>query len=145
MKDNQASFTAMKIAYMRAYHAIHSNPKIFDDFLACDLVPEEKRALIEQHLNCDNLMQATISLLSRARYTEDTLEKAIRRGVKQYVILGAGMDTFAFRRSELMERLEVFEIDHPATQEFSLSLDGLRFMLFFQFAMLINFSFCNPC
>ena len=65
-------------------------------------------------------MQTTISLLSRARYTEDTLEKAIRQGVKQYIILGAGMDTFAFRRPDLMERLEVFEIDHPATQEFKL-------------------------
>ncbi len=120
MKDNQASFTAMMIAYMRAYHAIHNNPKIFDDFLAYDLIPEEKRALIEQHLNCDNLMQITNSPLSRARYTEDTLEKAIRQGVKQYVILGAGMDTFAFRRPDLMERLEVLEIDHPATQEFKL-------------------------
>jgi O-methyltransferase involved in polyketide biosynthesis len=59
-------------------------------------------------------MQAT-NVIGRARYTEDTLEKAIKSGVKQYVILGAGMDTFAFRRPDLMERLEVFEIDHPAT------------------------------
>ena len=50
MKDNQASFTALMIAYMRAYHSIHENPKIFDDFLAYDLIPEEKRALIEQYL-----------------------------------------------------------------------------------------------
>jgi len=134
MKENQASFTALMVAYMRAYHAIHNNPKIFDDFLAYDLIPEEKRALIEQHftgttqLNSSEgtasrsdqktlsayLMQAT-NVIGRARYTEDTLEKAIKSGVKQYVILGAGMDTFAFRRPDLMERLEVFEIDHPAT------------------------------
>lgn len=120
MNENQASFTAMMIAYMRAYHAMNDTDKIFDDFLAYDLIPEEKRILIEQHLNCDNLMQTTNSPLSRARYTEDTLEKAIKQGVKQYVILGAGMDTFAFRRPDLMERLEVFEIDHPATQEFKL-------------------------
>ena len=50
MKDNQASFTAMSVAYMRAYHAIHATDKIFDDFLAYDLIPEENRALIEQHL-----------------------------------------------------------------------------------------------
>ena len=56
--------------------------------------------------------------LSRARYTEDSLEAAIKQGVRQYVILGAGMDTFAFRRKELMEQLQVFEVDHPATQEF---------------------------
>ena len=50
MKENQASFTAMLVAYMRAYHSIHATDKIFDDFLAYDLIPEEKRALIEQHL-----------------------------------------------------------------------------------------------
>ena len=48
MKENQASFTAMAVAYMRAYHSIHATDKIFDDFLAYDLIPEEKRALIEQ-------------------------------------------------------------------------------------------------
>jgi methyltransferase (TIGR00027 family) len=148
MKDNQGSFTAMRVAYMRAYHAIHATDKIFDDFLAYHLISEEKRALIEQHfeqyftgytqLNCSEyaasfsdmittsepLMQATYKsvsfLSSRARYVEDALDKAIRQGVKQYVILGAGMDTFAFRQPEIMEHLEVFEFDHPATQEFKL-------------------------
>jgi len=42
MKENQASFTALMVAYMRAYHSTHETPKIFDDFLAYDLVPEEK-------------------------------------------------------------------------------------------------------
>jgi len=56
--------------------------------------------------------------VSRARYTEDSLVEAVRKGVKQYVILGAGMDTFAFRCPELMEKLRVFEVDHPATQAF---------------------------
>jgi methyltransferase (TIGR00027 family) len=57
---------------------------------------------------------------SHARYAEDALEKAVRQGVKQYVILGAGMDTFAFRRPEMMKHLEVFEVDHPSTQKFKL-------------------------
>jgi len=65
-------------------------------------------------------LPGTNSVVSRARYTEDNLEEAIRQGVKQYVILGAGMDTFAFRLPDLMERLRVFEIDHPHTQEFKL-------------------------
>jgi O-methyltransferase involved in polyketide biosynthesis len=55
MKDNQASFTAMTVAYMRAYHSKHDTQKIFDDFLAYDLIPEEKRGLIEQHLIEQNL------------------------------------------------------------------------------------------
>ncbi len=67
--------------------------------------------------------------LSRSRYTEDQLEAAIASaspthsvghdvlpGMRQYVILGAGFDTFAFRRPDLLDRLEVFEVDHPATQ-----------------------------
>jgi len=145
MKENQASFTAMSVAYMRAYHSMYDTPKIFNDFLAYDLIPEEKRALIEQHLieqyvtwdqqlsdtenaaslydritTSESLIQAINNVISRARYTEDTLEEAFRQGVKQYVILGAGMDTFAFRRPEMMAELEVFEVDHPATQEFKL-------------------------
>lgn len=59
--------------------------------------------------------------LSRARYAEDSLEEAIRQGVQQYVILGAGMDTFAFRRPDMLEQLQVFEVDHPATQAFKRS------------------------
>ncbi len=139
MKENQASFSAMTTAYIRAYHSMNDTLKIFDDFLAYRLIPQEVRELIEQGLTKEkqfndsertapisdqtttfaSLMKAT-NVLSRARYTEDTLEKVVKQGVKQYVILGAGMDTFAFRRPELMERLEVFEVDHPATQNFKL-------------------------
>ena len=50
MKDNQVSFTALSVAYMRAYHTMHDTTKIFDDFLAYHMIPEEKRELIEQHL-----------------------------------------------------------------------------------------------
>jgi methyltransferase (TIGR00027 family) len=58
------------------------------------------------------------NVLSRSRYTEDNLEQAVKQGVRQYVILGAGLDTFAFRRSDLLRQLQVFEVDHPATQAF---------------------------
>jgi methyltransferase (TIGR00027 family) len=146
MKDNQVSFTSLLVAYMRAYHTMHDTQKIFDDFLAYDLIPKEKRELIEQHLiedysdldtklngskhttslldniaSSSRFMQGINGVTSRARYTEDILEKIVGQGVKQYVILGAGMDTFAFRRPDLMEYLDVFEIDHPATQEFKLN------------------------
>jgi methyltransferase (TIGR00027 family) len=137
MKEKDASFTAMMTAYMRAYHSMHATNKVFDDFLAYRLLPNEKRALIEQYLigeeqlessfrteSCseqtDNLMSLIPTVISRARYTEDTLEKAVKQGVKQYVILGAGLDTFAFRQPEMMECLEVFEVDHPATQGFKI-------------------------
>jgi methyltransferase (TIGR00027 family) len=122
MKENQVSFTAMMTAYMRSYHAMYITPKIFDDFLAYSLIPEERRILIEQNIpeaSRINRLKNT-NIISRARYAEDALEKAVKQGIKQYVILGAGLDTFAFRRPEMMGKLEVFEIDHPATQEFKL-------------------------
>lgn len=139
MKENQASLTSIVTAYMRAYHSKYAANKIFDDFLAYDLIPGDKRELIEQYFVLDKQLNTpesksgsdstnvlpslkkTSIIICRARYTEDTLEKAVNQGVKQYVILGAGLDTFAFRRPDLMEQLEVFEVDHPATQGFKLN------------------------
>jgi methyltransferase (TIGR00027 family) len=56
------------------------------------------------------------SVLARARYAEDRLAKAVERGVRQYVLVGAGLDTFAFRRTDMRQRLQVFELDHPQSQ-----------------------------
>jgi len=56
--------------------------------------------------------------LARARYTDDRLSAALARGVRQYVLVGAGLDTCAFRRPDLHRPLRVFEVDHPATQAF---------------------------
>jgi methyltransferase (TIGR00027 family) len=139
MQDNQVSKTALGTAFMRAYHATHDHPKIFDDFLAHQMITEtEYRESEARHLKAfqkfDPDRAATYSdprlaladwmqnagapaiVLSRAQYTENNLEAAVSAGVKQYVILGAGMDTFAFRRPDLLERLTVFEVDHPGTQ-----------------------------
>jgi len=120
MNENQVSNTSLWTAYMRAYHCIHATDKIFDDFLAYDLVPEDVREQIEQQIIPEVFLPATNNIVTRARYTEDILEEAIRQGVNQYVILGAGMDTFALRRQDLMENLKVFEIDQPTTQDFKL-------------------------
>ncbi|MHB8918499.1 MAG: class I SAM-dependent methyltransferase [Desulfocucumaceae bacterium] len=67
------------------------------------------------------LIPSASHTLSRSRYTEDALEESVREGVQQFVILGAGMDTFAFRRPEMLGQLRVFEVDHPATQAFKRS------------------------
>jgi methyltransferase (TIGR00027 family) len=134
------SFTALLTAYARAYHATHDELKIFDDFLAHHLFTEEERTYFGQGLAeslkfldperaaaCPDQatalawymrLQGGPVTLSRSRYTEDSLETAVRQGVRQYVILGAGLDTFAFRRPEMLKQLQVFEIDHPATQAF---------------------------
>lgn len=140
MDADQVSKTALGTAFMRAYHAAHDHPRIFDDFLAQHLLTaEELRVIEERHLAAFQRFDpagaascldragalacwmrgggAPAIVFSRARYSEDLLESAVRQqGVKQYVILGAGMDTFALRRPDLSARLRVFEVDHPGTQ-----------------------------
>lgn len=55
-------------------------------------------------------------IISRSRYTEDKLEAAMRNGVREYVLLGAGFDTFALRRPDLLGMLNMYEVDHPLSQ-----------------------------
>lgn len=141
MEEGQFSRTALSTAYMRAYHARHDDPKIFDDYLAYHLLTDEIRATLAKHLarplhhidperfaSCPDQatalawsMQAMAVppiVLGRTRYAEDSLNEAVGQGVQQYVILGAGLDTFAFRRTEMLSQLQVFEVDHPDTQAY---------------------------
>lgn len=62
--------------------------------------------------------QAASGVLARARFNEEQLDAAFARGVAQYVILGAGLDTFAWRRPDLADQIQIFELDHPSSQEF---------------------------
>ncbi|MZP28567.1 SAM-dependent methyltransferase [Heliobacterium undosum] len=138
MTIHRSSITALMSAYVRAYHSKRDANPIFDDFFAERLFTVEERSSIESNLvaalpffdpervtSCPDAdaalslviraMNAT-TVISRARYTEDVLAKMVHEGVQQYVILGAGMDTFALRRSDMLGQIEVFELDHPATQ-----------------------------
>lgn len=136
--NDKGSVTALVTAFSRAYHSQHAAGKIFDDGLAAKMFSEEALAFFEKSVAeslkffdpelaaaCATPAEALETVmriqnapvtLSRSRYTEECLDKAAAEGVGQYVILGAGMDTFAFRRPELLESLEVFEVDHPSTQ-----------------------------
>lgn len=138
MAERQAGITALITAYARAYHATHDSPKIFDDFMADQLYTEAEHIQFDRNLaervkltapefaaaHPDQESQLAWTMqtmhgpvtLSRSRFTEDRLEEAIKQGLQQYVILGAGFDTFAFRRPELLPKLQVFEVDHPVTQ-----------------------------
>jgi methyltransferase (TIGR00027 family) len=138
MVENQAGVTALVTAYARAYHATHDSPLIFNDFLADQFYTREEHVAFDHHL-AQRLKQIAPELeaqhpdqaaalavvmqlhhgpvtLSRSRYAEDSLGEALWERIEQYVILGAGFDTFAFRRPDLADRLQVFEVDHPATQ-----------------------------
>ena len=113
------SRTAVVTAVARALYRDEPGPVILDDDLALRLAGEEGLALAERlrtELPRSHVLAFCRWMCIRSRFTEDLVERAISRGVGQYVILGAGLDSFAYRRSDLMDRLRVFEVDHPASQ-----------------------------
>lgn len=136
MEPAKPSLTALITAFSRAHHALHDEPKIFHDYLARELFAPEELAFLAHNIAksleffepeaaaaCPDEASALAKVmrlqngpitLSHSRYAEEALAAAVERGVRQYVILGAGLDTFAFRRPDLA--LEIFEVDHPATQ-----------------------------
>lgn len=115
MINGQPSATAHRVAIRRAAHQLLDKPCVFEDPLAIKIVahdrePELKDAQEEGPMG--RYLRAFIAV--RSRYAEDQLAEAYRQGVRQYVVLGAGLDTFAYRNP--FSDLRVFEIDHPATQ-----------------------------
>jgi len=107
----------MRVALRRAAHQLFDSPKVLEDPLAVRIVGREAAAslsgLTDRLSPPARYMRAFMAV--RARYAEDELALAVRRGVTQLVILGAGLDTFAYRNP--FPNLRVFEVDHPATQE----------------------------
>ena len=120
MENGQPSLTALTAAAARAAHLIVDHePLIFADTQALALLGDRAGELVsyhELHAAHPVLAGARTQVTCRARYTEDSLARAARRGVTQYVILGAGLDSFAYRTPHA-GGLRVFEVDHPATQD----------------------------
>lgn len=109
--------TSVRVALWRALHVeIDSPPHVFEDVVGLKLVAPD-----EGWRNRPDMSPFTrsfrASIVARARFIEDLVEEQVDRSVGQYVILGAGLDTFAQRRPELASRLRVFEIDQPGPQE----------------------------
>jgi methyltransferase (TIGR00027 family) len=120
MKCSRPSATAQRVAMRRAAHQLLDDPKVFDDPVALRILGKESaRALqadpgrFETTLLSPSLRAFTAA---RSQYAEDELALGVRRGVRQYVVLGAGLDTFAYRNPHPEGVLQVFEVDHPATQ-----------------------------
>jgi methyltransferase (TIGR00027 family) len=104
------SQTALAAATHRATHQILENGRIFADPLALRILggrPEAEDDVSKRRIR--------IFIAVRTRFAEDCLAEAVARGVRQLVILGAGLDTYAYR-SPFADRLRIFEVDHPATQ-----------------------------
>jgi methyltransferase (TIGR00027 family) len=132
MEEGNPSSTAMLTAMLRAAHLLWDDPpKIFEDTFALALSGCADEAALRERLEARgaelaaragrDLAKAALQLLrcqvvGRSRYVEDELTEALKRGVAQYVILGAGFDSFVYRRPDVAGVLRVFEVDHPATQ-----------------------------
>ncbi|MFZ0746555.1 MAG: class I SAM-dependent methyltransferase [Terracidiphilus sp.] len=114
MKPNEPSRTALMIARQRAAHQVLDHGSILDDPYAMKILREDEKDVL-QFANAHPL--ASIGRLftaARSRIAEDALAGAVKRGIRQIVILGAGLDTFALRNPH--GGLEIYEVDHPATQ-----------------------------
>jgi methyltransferase (TIGR00027 family) len=131
------SRTALATSLMRALHSRSDPSPLLDDPWGDRLVPESERERMIQRIlaRMDSdararaqrapdtvldeflLTNAAFSgVVIRSRYAEDALREATVRGIRQYVLIGAGFDSFALRRPAFSEALAIFEIDHPATQ-----------------------------
>lgn len=109
----------MAAAARAAHLIVDQEPLIFADPLAATLLGDQADELISYHrLHGSHLVLASAraQVTCRSRYTEQAIAAALGRGVGQYVILGAGLDSFAYR-SDLACRVTVFEVDQPATQQ----------------------------
>jgi methyltransferase (TIGR00027 family) len=119
MQEDRPSSTADGAALMRAVHRLLDRPPILDDPLAARLIGPERRAVLQgdpRVFDTPELRRLRASIAVRSRYSEDCLADAVRRGTRQYVILGAGLDSFAYRNPFAGSGLHVYEVDHPSTQ-----------------------------
>ena len=115
------SKTAEGVALQRAVHQlIDATPKILEDPIAPRLFAPDVIAGVYAHserFHTVSSLALRSHVLIRSRYAEDCLMQAAQQGVHQYLILGAGWDTFAYRQPEWARNLHIFEVDHPASQQ----------------------------
>jgi methyltransferase (TIGR00027 family) len=144
MQEQAPSRTAMATALMRSLHTRADPLPLIDDPWGERLVPPAVTRAIAERLppgaSVDGWLRANpayCNVITRSRYSEDALAEAVARGVRQVVMIGAGFDSYALRRPEAAREVQVFEIDHPATQGLKRSgiaacglgaLEGLHFL-----------------
>ncbi len=114
MQTGQPSRTAQGAAAHRALHQIAEGGAIFVDPFAVEILDAGGRARLSEMADDPSHRPMRLFIAARSRFSEDTLAACVARGIRQVVILGAGLDTFSLRNPHADIRL--FEIDHPATQ-----------------------------
>jgi methyltransferase (TIGR00027 family) len=125
MKEGQSSRTAEAAAALRANHFQNAKNPVFSDPFAFELTSQGWKTLLSTPLTVriinSSVFNRSLGLLTgqvvgRSRYAEDQLNAAIERGVRQYVLVGAGLDSFTLRQAQQYAQLKIYEVDHPDTQ-----------------------------
>jgi len=126
LPEHETSQTAQGIAVLRAVHQlIDGQPKILDDPIIVRMLDEATRLRIRDHPEVNqtsHLKALRVQALIRSRFAEDQLAAAVTRGIRQFVILGAGLDTFSYRQPAWANNLQIFELDQPSSQATKRSL-----------------------
>jgi methyltransferase (TIGR00027 family) len=123
MDEERPSVTAEGAAAMRALHqTLDAEPKILDDPISPRLVDThsdfyQSRLKLLERLPAATRLRLKATFVMRNRFAEDCLAEAAANGLRQYVVLGAGLDTFAYRQPSWGNSLRIFEADHSATQQ----------------------------
>jgi methyltransferase (TIGR00027 family) len=116
MKPNEPSRTALMIARQRAAHQLLDHGAILHDPFALKILREDENAVLQFATAYPLASIGRLFTAARSRIAEDALSAALERGMRQIVILGAGLDTFALRNLFGSLEIRIYEVDHPATQ-----------------------------
>src|ERR1700723_726204 len=116
-ESEAAEGTAVRVALWRAMHVrIDPPPHVLEDEVGLRLAAPDDEWRARPDMDPDGTRWFRAGIVARARFIEDLVAEQADHGVTQYVILGAGLDTFAQRRPEIASRLRVFEVDQPGPQ-----------------------------
>ncbi len=116
MKPSKPSRTALNVARQRAAHQVLDRGSIFLDPFAMKILGEDEDDVLRFANQHPAASIGRLFTTARSRIAEDALCRAVERGIRQIVILGAGLDTFALRNPHAAQQILVYEVDHPATQ-----------------------------
>ena len=125
VRQGQPSRSALSVASLRAVHQLLDEPLVLSDPIALPLLGASTEAALRDDpfaLNDPISRSLRGALVARSRFVEDELSRCVAAGVRQYLVMGAGLDTFAYRNPHGEAGLRVFEVDHPGTQRWKRQL-----------------------